>query len=78
MKTNVTLKLDADLLREARVIAAEEGRSVSALLTERLESVVQRAEVHSIRHAVARWRDSARALDLQWTSPRSRDELHER
>ena len=25
MKTNVTLKLDADLLREARVVAAEEG-----------------------------------------------------
>jgi hypothetical protein len=28
MKTNVTVTLDADLLREARVIAAEEGRSV--------------------------------------------------
>lgn len=41
MKTNVTLKLDTDLLREARVIAAEEGRSVSALLTERLESMVR-------------------------------------
>jgi hypothetical protein len=25
MKTNVTLKLDAGLLREARVLAAEEG-----------------------------------------------------
>ena len=40
MKTNVTLKLDADLLREARVLAAEQGRSISALLTERLESMV--------------------------------------
>jgi hypothetical protein len=30
MKTNVTLKLDSDLLREARVLAAEEGNSVSA------------------------------------------------
>ena len=40
MKTNVTLKLDADLLRETRVIAAEEGRSVSALVTDRLESLV--------------------------------------
>ena len=35
MKTNVTLKLDADLLREARVVAAEEGRSISALLAAR-------------------------------------------
>ena len=30
MKTNVTLKLDADLLREARVLAAEEGRSIKS------------------------------------------------
>jgi len=41
MKTNVTLKLDTDLLREARVIAAEEGRSLSALVTDRLESLVR-------------------------------------
>ena len=41
MKTNVTLKLDADLLREARVMAAEEGRSISALLTDRLEAMVR-------------------------------------
>jgi hypothetical protein len=30
MKTNVTLKLDSDLLWEARILAAEEGRSISA------------------------------------------------
>jgi hypothetical protein len=41
MKTNVTLKLDVDLLREARVVAAEEGRSISALLTDRLEPIVR-------------------------------------
>src|SRR5437762_17434 len=42
MKTNVTLKLDADLLREARVVAAEAGRSISALLTDRLQALVRR------------------------------------
>jgi hypothetical protein len=31
MKINITLKIDADLLREARVLAAEEGTSISAL-----------------------------------------------
>ena len=41
MKTNITLKLDADLLREARVLAAEEGTSVSALVAARLEEVVR-------------------------------------
>lgn len=77
VKTNVTLKLDAGLLREARVLAAEEGRSVSALLTERLESLVRdrKAFDKARRRALARLRDG---LDLQWTPPKSRDELHER
>ena len=77
MKTNVTLKVDADLLREARVIAAEEGRSVSALLTDRLESLVRdrKAFDRARRRALARLREG---IDLRWTPPRSRDELHER
>lgn len=77
MKTNVTLKLDADLLREARIVAAEEGRSVSALLTDRLEAIVRerRAFDKARRRAVTRLREG---LDLQWTPPTSRDELHER
>jgi hypothetical protein len=68
MKTNVTLKLDADLLREAGVVAAEEGRSVSALLTDRLEAIVRERKAF----------DRARRLGLQWTPSKSRDELHER
>lgn len=77
MKTNVTLKLDADLLREARVLAAEEGRSVSALLTERIEALVRerRAYDRARKRALARL---AKGLDLRWTRPRTRDELHER
>jgi hypothetical protein len=77
MKTNVTLKLDADLLREARVVAAEEGRSISALLTDRLEAMVRerKAFARASRRALARLRDG---LDLQWTKPKSRDELPER
>jgi hypothetical protein len=77
MKTNVTLKLDADLIREARVIAAEEGRSISALLTDRLETMVRdrKGFDNARRRALARLRGG---LDLQWTPPKSRDELHER
>ncbi len=77
MKTNVTLKLDADLLREARVVAAEEGRSLSALLGERLEAIVRerKAFERARRRALARLREG---LDLQWTPPKSRGELHER
>ncbi len=76
-KTNVTLKLDSDLLREARVLAAEEGRSVSALLSEQLEAMVRERKAFdkARRRALARLREG---MDLQWTPPRSRDELHER
>ncbi len=77
MKTNITLKLDVDLLREARVLAAEEGQSVSALLTERLESLVRERKAfdRARRRALARLREG---FDLRWTPPKSRDELHER
>jgi hypothetical protein len=77
MKTNITLKLDSDLLREARVLAAEEGRSISALVTDRLEAIVRERKAfdQARRRARARLRNG---LDLQWTPPKSRDELHER
>jgi hypothetical protein len=77
MKTNVTLKVDADLLREARVIAAEEGRSMSALLTDRLESLIRERKAfdRARRRALTRLREG---LDLRWTPPQSRNELHER
>jgi hypothetical protein len=77
LKTNVTLKLDADLLREVRVIAAEEGRSVSALLTDRLEAMVRerKAFERARRRALARL---CEGIDLRWTPSRTRDELHER
>jgi hypothetical protein len=77
MKTNITLKLDADLLREARILAAEEGRSISGLLAAKLDEIVRqrRGYDRSRRRAVARLR---KGFDLGWMPPRSRDELHER
>jgi hypothetical protein len=77
MKRNVTLRLDADLLREARVVAAEEGRSVSGLLTDRLEAMVRERKAfdRARRRALARLRSGT---DLQWTPPTTRGELHER
>jgi hypothetical protein len=77
MKTNVTLKLDADLLREARILAAEEGTSISAMLARRIEALVRerRAFDRAQRRALGRLR---RATDLGWVRPASRDELHDR
>jgi predicted transcriptional regulator len=77
MMTNVTLKLDADLLREVRVLAAEQGQSISGLLAQRLEDMVRERKMYekARRRALARLR---KGLSLGWTPPQSRDELHER
>jgi hypothetical protein len=77
MKTNITLKIEADLLREARILAAMESTSISAMLARQLEQVVQEHKGYNQarRSALARLRTG---FDLNWTPPRSRDELHER
>jgi len=77
MKTNITLKLDSELLREARILAAQEGTSVSALLAERLSDLVRQRKGYdrASRRAIHRLR---RGFDLGWVPPRSRNELHER
>ena len=77
MKSNITLKIDQELLRKARILAAEEGTSISALVAAQLDHVVHR------RHLYDRARRSALArlkagYDLEWTPPRSRDDLYER
>ena len=77
MKTNITLKLDAELLREVRILAAEEDTSISALLAARLEEIVRERKSYdrARKRALARLREG---YDLCWSPPRSRDELHER
>lgn len=77
MKTNVTLKLDAELLKEARVLAAEQGSSISAMLAGKLTELVRERKGYESakKRALARLRVG---MDLGWTRPGSRDELHER
>ena len=77
MKTDITLKLESALLREVKILAAEEDTSISALLAARLEQIVRERKTYdrARKRALARLREG---LDLKWTRPRSRDELHER
>lgn len=76
-KSNITLELDSELLRAARVLAAEEGRSLSSLIADKLAVMVRerRGFARARRRALARLRTG---LDLGWTPPRDRAELHER
>ncbi|HEV2196807.1 MAG TPA: hypothetical protein VGR55_14580 [Candidatus Acidoferrum sp.] len=77
MKRNVTLKLDAEILKEARVLAAEEGSSMSQMLADKLEELVRERKGfdRARKRALSRLRVG---LDLGWRRPGSREELHER
>lgn len=77
MKSNITLKLDVELLREARVLAVQEGTSVSGLLSQKLQELVKnRREYEEAR--LSALEQLRTGYDLHWTPPRSRDELYER
>jgi hypothetical protein len=73
-KVNLTLQLDGDVVRRARVVAAKRGTSVSALVARELDALVAQDE----RYEAAR----DRAVDLMRTVKRrsggrwSRDELY--
>jgi hypothetical protein len=77
MKTNVTLKLDSDLLREVRVLAAQEGTSISGLLAAKLQEIVRErgGYARARRRALEQLRNAG---ELGYQRPCSRDELHER
>ena len=77
MKTNVTLKLDADLLREAKVLAARRNSSVSRLVADQLEALVRNEKSYeAAKKRALGW--LAKGFDLGWTPPTDRGELHER
>ena len=77
MKTKITLTLDAELVQAARAVAAEEGRPLSALLTDQLAAIMRnrRGFAEARNRALARLREG---MDLAWTPTRSRYDLHER
>jgi hypothetical protein len=50
MKTNVTLRLDQVLIREARILAAEKNISTANLLTTVLEQIVRERKAAARQH----------------------------
>lgn len=75
--TNITVKVDAGLARDARVLAARRGTSLSRLVAEHLEMLVRGDQAYAAakRRALARLR---RGYDLEWERPASRDAVHDR
>jgi hypothetical protein len=74
---NITLTLDEETLREARVLAAERGLSVSAFLRVELAGLVDRKRAFERAKAAAVKR-LGRGRALGGGPLPSRDELHDR
>ena len=77
MKQNVTISLDRQTLRKAKVLAAKHGTSISGLLAEQIEVLVGEEEAyeHAERQALALL---DQGFHLGGMIHASREELHER
>lgn len=75
-KQNLTVQLDRDTVRKARVLAAKRGTSISAMVAAQIRETVQAEDAY----------EAARRSALQWLERGfrlgggrvDRDELHER
>lgn len=76
-KRNLTIQLDADIIRKARILAAERSTSVSRLVAEEIERLVREEERYRAarRQALA---DLSQGFHLGDGPLPARDELHER
>jgi predicted transcriptional regulator len=77
MQRNITLALDDDLIRKAKVLAARRNLSVSALLREELSRLVFEDEAYETAKRAALER-LERGSHLGGGPLPSRDELHDR
>jgi len=76
MKTNITIRIDADLAQEARVLAARRGVSLSRMVAEELGNLVARDERYEKACRQAQ-KDLREAPPLEYR-PISRESLHAR
>ncbi len=76
-KQNVTISLDAPLIRKAKILAAKRSTSISGMLAEQVEALVSEDDGYerASASAIARLK---RGLHLGGERMISRDEVHER
>ena len=83
-KSNLTLRLDKDVIRRIRICAAEQGVSMSAAVAAKFEDSTPRGFSNRIdpetykeamKRAIALME---KGIPGKWEKPLSRDELHER
>ena len=77
MKTNITLRMEQQLIREAKILAAKRGTSVSRMLAKQLEELVRAEKAYEAARRRA-LRRIEKGYDLGWAPPEDRDEIHDR
>ena len=77
MKQNLTISLDRQTIRKAKIVAARRDTSISGLLAQQIEILVGEEEAYerAERQAVALLDEG---FHLGGGAPASREELHER
>ena len=77
MKQNITLSIDKTLIRKSKIIAAQRETSVSKMLSDELERLIQRTEQYELakRKALANLKTG---FHFGGKITASREALHER
>ena len=77
MKKNITLSIEKDLIKKAKVLAASRNLSLSKMLSIELEQLIKKTERYEIckRKALIHLK---KGFHLGGSIPSSRDVLHER
>ncbi len=77
MKQNITLSVDNELIKKAKMIAVHRQTSISGMLSEELRKIVEDTEKYQLakRRAIENLR---KGFHLGGSAKHSREELHER
>ena len=76
-KRNITVRLDREAIRQARILAARRESSISALLTERIQAMAEEEQTYQ-RAKRAALKLLEKGFHMGGGKPPARDELHER
>lgn len=76
---NITLSLPKDMLLKVKLLAVNRQTSVSSLLVQTIEKLVEQKEAYThARRRHLQWLETAADLGTRGQISTSRDELHER
>ncbi|MGB5749466.1 MAG: DUF6364 family protein [Desulfobacterales bacterium] len=77
MKQNITLSIDKELIKKARVLAAQRQTSISRMLSEELQKLIEDSNNYELAKKQA-LNYISRGFHLGGEMTVSREELHER